>query len=59
MFISYIEYFGFIFLVCKFEKEKKILKKKIVIELLSAQNGKLVRFTIPKQNYVISTKKSL
>ena len=28
VFTSYIVYVGFIFLVCKFEKEKKILKKK-------------------------------
>ena len=30
VFTSYIVYVGFIFLVCKFEKEKKILKKKKV-----------------------------
>ena len=28
VFTSYIVYFGFIFLVCKFEKEKKVFKKK-------------------------------
>ena len=32
---------------------------RIISELLSAQNVKFVRFTIPKQNYVISTEQCL
>ena len=39
MFTSYIIYFGFIFLVCKFEKEKKIFFKKKTILNFWTQKG--------------------